>query len=240
MTQSCSLVNESLPNEVWKPIQNLDGYSISNFGRIRGVSGCILKAPISDQGYRIVTIYRKRYRVARLVATHFIPTEDLSFTVEHGANGKLDDSVNNLSWMSLKDNINNAFKNGLMPYDRALQDEDIPDICFLALELKRSYSEIGRRYGGLNPNTIRQIVHRLSYKHVTVSIDNYTDKLIDYESTKPNPNSPLTYDQIVEIKRLILNNTQGTVIAKQFGISSITVNRIKHGRTYSDIPWPEV
>ena len=127
--------------EVWKNIKGFDGYQVSNFGRIRtfwrkrhyptgyGTFSYISDEPtimsLSDDGngYMKVMLYDsingKRYckKVHRLVAEAFIPNDDpYCDTVDHiksGPEGKLNNTVDNLRWISRVDNIRKAYRDGV-------------------------------------------------------------------------------------------------------------------------------
>lgn len=122
--------------EIWADIPEFEGYQISNQGRVRsfwyrpirgrgarrelGLDWHIL--PVSDDGngYMKVCLIRdgKNYirKIHRLVAEAFIPNPHDFDTVDHvlsGPEGKLDNSVENLQWMSRGDNIRKAWNDGV-------------------------------------------------------------------------------------------------------------------------------
>lgn len=119
-------------HERWKDIEGFEGYQVSNKGRVRTFHnrGKRLDKPkimlTSDDGngYQKLMLYdsenNKRYcrKVHRLVAEAFIPKpkgiNDL--TVDHihpGPEGKLDNSVDNLRWISRRENVQKAYVDGV-------------------------------------------------------------------------------------------------------------------------------
>lgn len=127
--------------EIWKDIKNYNGYQVSNLGRVRTKNKIsyakkhgerhwkdrILK--YKGSGYR--TGYRvdlwkngkpKTFLVARLVAFTFFEKDinDNSLTVDHLDGNRFNNNINNLELVSLKENIQRAFKNGLMPYKKVM------------------------------------------------------------------------------------------------------------------------
>ena len=115
--------------EEWKPIKGYEGlYAVSSLGRVksiarktytgnRGVPERILKAN-NQHGYLCVILQRngivKGFKVHRLVAEHFIcekPFEDAQ--VNHIDGNKLNNSVNNLEWVTPLENTHHAMKHGL-------------------------------------------------------------------------------------------------------------------------------
>ena len=110
--------------EIWKPVKDYEGlYEVSNTGNVRSVDrmvkhskgglrlykGRLMKPYINSDGYRIVNISKngvgKMKRVNRIVAETFIPNPYNLATVNHKDENKLNDSVENLEWMSISDNI---------------------------------------------------------------------------------------------------------------------------------------
>ena len=97
-------------NEEWKLIitKNKSSYYISNYGRVKadtdkGVS--ILKTHLAN-GYERVYILGKMYFIHRLVATYFIKNANINeYTqVNHKDNNTLNNKVNNLEWVTPKQN----------------------------------------------------------------------------------------------------------------------------------------
>lgn len=101
--------------EEWKDVKGYEGlYQISNLGRIRSLIGSesrILKPHINGKGYRRIGIYkdgiRKRYDIHRLVAIAFIPNPENKECVDHINTIRTDNRVENLRWVTFKENMNN-------------------------------------------------------------------------------------------------------------------------------------
>lgn len=119
--------------EKWKDIPEYEGlYQASNLGRVR-THPCKVtytekhgarhwKSRImkgrgkSDSGYR-VGLWKngkcKDYLIARLVAFTWVEGYEEGFTVNHKNGNRFDNRVDNLEWLSLKDNIRHGFETGL-------------------------------------------------------------------------------------------------------------------------------
>lgn len=99
--------------EVWKKIKGYETYEVSTTGRIRNIaSGEVLKTPLNTWGYPSVTLCgmwgRKNKTVHRIVAEAFIPNPNNLPEVNHKDEDKTNNNVENLEWMTKKENINHG------------------------------------------------------------------------------------------------------------------------------------
>lgn len=113
--------------ELWKDIIDYEGYyQISNLGNVRSVDrfdgvhdrqGVIMKPKLMVNGYLQVGLRkhsaRKWFCVHRLVAIHFIENPDNKPQVNHIDGNKLNNTVENLEWVTEKENQNHATRLGL-------------------------------------------------------------------------------------------------------------------------------
>lgn len=99
-------------NEEWRKIEAFPNYAVSNLGRVKRTLTCTGK-PIEDRvlstyigwrGARMVNISDKgrhhSLRIARLVATAFLPNPDRKQVVLHKDGNILNDRLDNLQWVS--------------------------------------------------------------------------------------------------------------------------------------------
>lgn len=103
--------------EIWKDILCCGGvfsglYEISNLGRVRYKNGRIKKISTTGKsGYPYVSLCVKgKQRTAyihRLVAEAFIPNPDNKPYIDHINTDKTDFSIDNLRWVTQKENANN-------------------------------------------------------------------------------------------------------------------------------------
>ena len=110
-------------SEVWKDIEGYEGrYQVSNLGRIRSIphttistsgkkrpfQGKILRTHILSSGYRSVCVRKpnKRILVHRAVAIAFVPGYFDGAQVNHKDENKRNNRVDNLEWVTAKENIN--------------------------------------------------------------------------------------------------------------------------------------
>ena len=115
----------STANEIWKDINGYEGlYQISNFGIVKSVDriskhsngdltlkGKILKKNKNSKGYLYLSLCKngkyRQYLIHRLVAEHFIPNPDNKPYIDHINTDRSDNRVENLRWVTHKENINN-------------------------------------------------------------------------------------------------------------------------------------
>lgn len=97
--------------EYWKPIEWNDYYQVSTWGNVRNAKGNYLSPNSTDsRGYLKVVLYRngkgKNCKVSRLVAEAFLPNPNNLSDVDHIDNkNKRNNMVDNLQWLSHRDNI---------------------------------------------------------------------------------------------------------------------------------------
>ena len=101
--------------EIYKPV-NIKGfeglYEVSNIGQIRSVrSGRILKQKINNRGYCLAHLSKdgtqKNVSVHRLVGNAFIPNPKKKPQIDHIDGNKQNNRVDNLRWVTGKENCNN-------------------------------------------------------------------------------------------------------------------------------------
>jgi hypothetical protein len=112
-----------MSKEIWKDIEEYEGlYQISSLGRIKSVrryintrwyGGEIKKSRINR--YHMIILYKegksKTFYIHRLVAQTFIEKSNLQ--VNHKDGNKLNNSVDNLEWVTPLENIKHSWEYGL-------------------------------------------------------------------------------------------------------------------------------
>ena len=146
--------------EIWHDIEGYEGlYQISNKGNVKRLyktSEKILKPKLNTNGYLRVQLYKNRNLqnryIHRLVAEAFIPNSQNKPQVNHKDENKKNNCVENLEWMTSKENNNygtHAERSGLNRRKSILQysksEEFInewPGICTVEEELGFSHASI--------------------------------------------------------------------------------------------------
>ena len=128
--------DDDIVKEVWKPIVDYEGYyEISSFGRVKSVARTVehpslvngakyksiperIRKPNIMKGYHCVALIKegkaKVFRIHRLVIEHFgkaRPSEE--HQVNHIDGDKSNNHIENLEWVTPKENTRHAMENGL-------------------------------------------------------------------------------------------------------------------------------
>ena len=152
--------------EIWKDIPNYEGlYQASTLGRIRTAEGKttyterhgvrhwksrILKGrgDNAKTGKRVGLWKDGKctdFLVARLVATTFLGEPPKDYTVNHIDGNRMNNSIDNLEWLSRADNIKHGFDTGLYPQAFIRLYNDTESIVFRSMAKASEY--LGRSGG---------------------------------------------------------------------------------------------
>ncbi len=163
----------------WKPIRGFPKYEVSNVGQVRRIApgqhtrpGKILRAAPTPAGYLTVRLYpggRTKY-IHRLVARMFIGPRPKGFQINHKDGNKVNNTVENLEYISARGNADHALRTGLWRRKGTanpkakLRDEDVEQIRDLASK-GISSKKIAEMFG-VTRRLIYQIVAGKIWKHL--------------------------------------------------------------------------
>ena len=175
--------------EIWKDIEDYKGYQVSNFGRVRTFNKTtyterhgirhwknrILKERLDKKNNDLsVQLYKngkgKSFSIHRLVGYAFLgKPEDEKMTINHKDGNRQNNNVDNLEWLSLKDNIRHGFINGL--YHNQINIE-ITNKTTQKKTIFRSMTEaskaIGKNHGYLSGQIKRNKFENDNYKWIII------------------------------------------------------------------------
>jgi hypothetical protein len=170
-----NFTKEELENEVWKTIPGYEGYyEVSNLGGIRSFQTKVLRKMngVNSSGYQVVVFYKegktKSYTVHRLVAKSFISNHKSKREVNHINGVKTDNRVENLEWVTPRENQRHSVDTGLKSkgesnYNSKLTEIQAREIKYGHLGL--SHKEIACIYG-VATSRINAIRMGRDWKHI--------------------------------------------------------------------------
>lgn len=146
----------------------IDDYEITKDGRIINKhNGRTVKPQMNGTGYCRVSIGGKLQFVHRLVATKYIPNPENLPQVNHKDGNKLNNSVDNLEWVSNRDNSLHALKNGWM---RIEENHQFAKLNRKQVQFIKSHDEMSRKelaeLFNVSPRTITDIRKGKTWKTV--------------------------------------------------------------------------
>lgn len=171
--------------EIWKDVVGFEGvYMISSVGNCKriGLFGKPLKKvrfrklAINQEGYCRVFLsnsnIKKTFSIHRLVAQAFIPNPKNKPQVNHIDSNPSNNRVDNLEWVTPKENVNHAMQKGRMSFFKkgennklaVLKDEDI--IIIREMNGKKTQKEIAKIFN-ISQCHVSEIVRRLQWKHIS-------------------------------------------------------------------------
>jgi hypothetical protein len=111
----------NLENEEWRNViideKEIENYQISNLGRFKNYKGIIMENyKPHHSGYIYVRVNKEKYALHRLIALAFIENSKNKPFVNHIDGNKINNSVSNLEWCTIKENNQHAIDTGLKKF----------------------------------------------------------------------------------------------------------------------------
>lgn len=171
-------------DEIWKDVVGYEGlYSVSNLGKIKrdksgtGIckAGRILKLRQSAMGYFMTCLYKngtpKHFTNHSIIAQAFIGIRPKGFTINHKDGIKTNNHVDNLEYLTQKENVIHSHRNNLCHprngenhHSKKFKNNDIIDIRKKYIN-GFSYTKIASEYN-VCIESIRNIILKKTWKHV--------------------------------------------------------------------------
>lgn len=164
--------------ENWKPVVGFEGcYEVSNIGRVRTVdSGYIFNPQPTQRGYLRVTFRmndrRKAPFVHVLVLEAFVCPRPPGKVTNHKNSDKTDNRVENLEWVTQRENVTHAIETGNFFTPRGEQSgnskltaNDVKEIRRLYAGGQYTQSGLAQRFD-VTGSLISAVVCRRIWKHV--------------------------------------------------------------------------
>jgi hypothetical protein len=199
----------SIDNEIWIDLQpelvnGVKGYKISTLGRVKGRTGRI-NTGWDNSGYTHVSVGKKSYQLHRLVASSFKKTNEKEKNqVNHKDGNKKNNSLDNLEWVTHKENIQHAFDTGLSPTRPVIQYD-------LTGKKIRSYHSIAEAEKELNLENshISKAIDKEKRAHgfiwTSIEVNNAIPKKITLSTTSKKPH-----------KKIIQYKSNGITFIREF------------------------
>ena len=173
-------------DEEWKTVvyqqKKFENFEVSSKGRLRNVNtGTIYCQTINKNGHYQVCVSlgsrqrKKVFRVHKAVAETFIPNKEDKPYVNHKNANKLNNSVNNLEWVTPQENAQHAKEHSLLPKPKAGTDSPGARLSREQVEyIRKNYIPRSRDFGsralgrkfGVGHDTILKVINNKSYKNV--------------------------------------------------------------------------
>lgn len=231
-----------MTDEKWLPVVGAEGrYEVSNTGRVRGRVGYLGR--IEDYwterrlfpvlGYMVVRItsapnYTRLRRVHQLVAEAFVGPRPPGMQVNHKDLNKLNNSAENLEWVTPGDNTRHAARAGRIAHgvdhrSAKLTPADVLVICSSG----ESRDALARRYG-VSLNSIAAVQTGRTWKHVDAPRRRKLSMFgLENNKSKLNPES---------VAAIRASSESLSALGRRYGVSAQSVRAVRMRKVWRSVP----
>ena len=164
-----------------------EDYVITNDGKIFNKKrGNELKPQLNGKGYLRVYIGKKLYFVHRLVAEKYIPNPENKPQVNHKDGNKLNNCVNNLEWVSNKENRKHALKNNLHLFGEKCSWSKLTeeDVIFIRNNKHLGIKNLMNIFN-VSRSTISDVINFRTWKQLKKYAELSQNEVIELKDKKP-------------------------------------------------------
>lgn len=238
--QEKKMVRGLMRKEVFKKYFD---YIVSNNGKVVSLKRkkqVLMKQCVNHKGYYFLSLYinnkKIHFFVHRLVAIVFIPNLENKKQINHKNGNKKDNRVENLEWSTGQENMQHAFKNGLIKGNKGEKNGRSKIKEKTALKIKKmletkSNTEIKKELG-VSIGTIIGIKSGNTWKHIP---NTHLKSVVKKANGEKHPKAKLKEKDVKKIKKMIKKGLSNTDISKMYGVHRVTISAIKTGKTWTHL-----
>lgn len=159
--------------EIWVKAFGDIRYEVSNMGRVKSYNKerkkkdfifCYLNPIKNFKGYNMVNLGGKQHKLSRLIMKSFFGDSNLQ--VNHINGIKNDDRLKNLEWNTPSENINHAYKNGLMNSGEAHYRSKLTKEDVIKIYKDPRYQRTIAKDFNISQTNVNRIKRKIIWKHI--------------------------------------------------------------------------